>query len=1043
MKEAHKEVFATKWDLLLVDETHFGARAECYGKILQTKEETKELKLQMEQVDTLDDLDVVVKELHTKITIHLSGTPYRILMGSEFGAKDIIAFVQFSDIADAQKEWSDNHKFDDTVNEWDNPYFGFPQMIRFAFLPNQSSLDRLEQLRSEGNTTSFSELLRPESLTKRKGNHIKFIHEDVVVDLMLAIDGAKDDTNVLGFLDNERIKSGKLCRHIVMVLPYCASCDAMEELLTANADKFRNLQDYEIINISGLQKAKKRDIIETTKRRIAQCEVSGRKTITLTVNRMLTGSTVPQWDTMIYLKQTASPEEYDQAIYRLQNPYITEYAANDDEVPIKYNMKPQTILVDFDPDRMFRLQEHKCQIYNVNVDHNGNSELKRRIEKELEVSPIITLDHNKLRTVTSTNIIDAIRDYSQTKNVVDEAKEIAIDMSLLENEELRQAVSLLNPIDSRKGIIVPSVRRDDDDEGDDVNPQVDGNANHSDGKPANNEQDYVENNLAKQLSSYYALILFFAFLTNDEVSSLKDVIKSIGRSSANKRIATNLGLSADVLNIIQSHSNGFILSTLDYKIQNTNSLNHDENKSPMERVDIALAKFGRISSSEVVTPPDIADYMVSLLPESIGNSTERLLDIASKQAEFTTALILRFGNGIGDRIYSLCTSMVAYEFTRKVYELLMLPTRHVIHDFTSLDLIKEGNKDYIDYLKNMKFETIIGNPPYQEDGISTRKNPIYNLFYDKAFDISSKVMLITPGRFLYRVGQTPKRWMDDILSNKHIMVAKYYQKSSDVFGPSVEIKGGIAITYHDSDKDFGEIGFFSEYPELRSTIKKVYKHKDFRSGEFSSLISSQGIYKFSEEVFREYPKIIEVQGRGTAAKITSNSFENLPEIFLKDEPINKSDYILMIGRINNRRVYRWIKRVYIQQEETIKYYRVLITEANGTGAIGEALSTPIIAEPQTGHTDTFLSIGKFDNAEEAKNCLKYIKTKFLRAMLATLKATQHNPKDCWKNIPLQDFSTNSDIDWSMDIKEIDNKLYEKYGLDEEEKIFINTKIKSM
>jgi thiol-disulfide isomerase/thioredoxin len=360
-----------------VDETHFGARAECYGKILQTKEETKELKLQMEQVDTLDDLDVVVKELHTKITIHLSGTPYRILMGSEFGAKDIIAFVQFSDIADAQKEWSDNHKFDDTVNEWDNPYFGFPQMIRFAFLPNQSSLDRLEQLRSEGNTTSFSELLRPESLTKRKGNHIKFIHEDVVVDLMLAIDGAKDDTNVLGFLDNERIKSGKLCRHIVMVLPYCASCDAMEELLTANADKFRNLQDYEIINISGLQKAKKRDIIETTKRRIAQCEVSGRKTITLTVNRMLTGSTVPQWDTMIYLKQTASPEEYDQAIYRLQNPYITEYAANDDEVPIKYNMKPQTILVDFDPDRMFRLQEHKCQIYNVNVDHNGNSELKR------------------------------------------------------------------------------------------------------------------------------------------------------------------------------------------------------------------------------------------------------------------------------------------------------------------------------------------------------------------------------------------------------------------------------------------------------------------------------------------------------------------------------------------------------------------------------------------------------------------------------------------------------------------------------------------
>lgn len=127
------------------------------------------------------------------------------------------------------------------------------------------------------------------------------------------------------------------------------------------------------------------------KDKIEQFEQQGKKTITLTVNRMLTGTTVEQWDTMIYLKDTASPQEYDQAIFRLQNQYVREYKDENGNV-IKYNMKPQTLLVDFEPGRMFRMQESKAQIYNVNTDKKGNRKLSERIAEELRISPIIVVN---------------------------------------------------------------------------------------------------------------------------------------------------------------------------------------------------------------------------------------------------------------------------------------------------------------------------------------------------------------------------------------------------------------------------------------------------------------------------------------------------------------------------------------------------------------------------------------------------------------------------------------------------------------------------
>lgn len=139
----------------------------------------------------------------------------------------------------------------------------------------------------------------------------------------------------------------------------------------------------------------------------------------------------------------------------------------------------------------------------------------------------------------------------------------------------------------------------------------------------------------------------------------------------------------------------------------------------------------------------------------------------------------------------------------------------------------------------------------------------------------------------------------------------------------------------------------------------------------------------------------------------------------------------------------YIRREYVCNHENLNKYKVLLPKANGIGEVGESFSTPIIGEPNVGHTQTFLSIGNFDTKREVENVIAYIKTKFCRACLSILKVTQDNPPEKWKYVPLQDFTSNSDIDWSKSIHEIDLQLYKKYGLDEKEIEFIETHVKEM
>ena len=1049
VKRKHEDIFHNEIDLLIVDETHFGARAEEYGKVLREAELSKEqIKNEIERSnDTLDDLEKsfeIVKRLKVDTTLHLSGTPYRILMGSEFTPEDIVAFYQFTDIIDDKDKWDKDHLMDEDTKEWDNPYYGFPQMVRFAFNPNESSRRMLEDLRKQGKTASLTELFRPMSISKDSSaakGHLHFVHEKEVLDLLQIIDGSKEDDNILDFLNYQKLKDGAMCRHIVCVLPFCASCDAFETLLKDKSHLFQNLSQYDIVNISGVD-ANQFATPKQIKCRISELEKQGKKTITLTVNRMLTGSTVREWDTMLFCKDVSSPQEYDQAIFRLQNQYVKTFEDEKGDT-ICYNMKPQTLLVDFDPNRMFVMQEQKSKIYNVNTEARGNDELEERIRHELQISPIIVVNKGKLAQVVPTDVMDAVRQYSASRTVMDEAREIPTDYALLQDPQIQLLIKGLEPINAPKGINIKPAQGD----GDDINPAGDNVDNNGEtpSNPSTPNAPEEKDDADKRLATYFAQILFFALLTDDEVNSLNDIISVVSSNENNKRIARNVGLSVKSLKYLYCRLNPFILQDLDYKIKNINELVRDASLEPLIRVEHALRKFGRLSISEIVTPSKVADDVVALLPEENIDENTRFLDVASKQAEFACALYRRFGEKIRNNIFSLPTSSLTYEFTRKVYSFLGLPIDNIISTFNSYDLIGENKESYKNKLEDMNFNVIVGNPPYQIlDGSGAAGDaamPIYNRFVEIAKDIKpTYISMIMPSKWMIG-GRGLQQFRKDMIEDTHIEKLFDYENDREIF-PNTHIDGGLCyilwnndysgkVNYAYKPTDGGQLVY---QRDLKKEASSPFIVRDFRrqgiikkvtvKGVFSKIVSSTKPFGIRKDLFNSperYPN----------SNLSEEKFENAVKIYgvkgIKGGAKRKIGYITRDTALSN---IGWIDK-----------YKLFFTTSYSTGAID--FPEIIVAGQGEICTETFIVIGPFNTEVEQQNCLKYTKTNIFKLLLFFGKGSMQVTQDVFCYVPLQDFTPQSDIDWSKTVPEIDQQLYAKYNLSADEINFIESMIKPL
>ncbi len=357
-------------------------------------------------------------------------------------------------------------------------------------------------------------------------------------------------------------------------------------------------------------------------------------------------------------------------------------------------------------------------------------------------------------------------------------------------------------------------------------------------------------------------------------------------------------------------------------------------------------------------------------------------------------------------------------------------------------------------MKGKLFDFAIGNPPYQKEfstnGNKTYATPVYNKFMDATNEVATGVELIHPARFLFNAGSTPKVWNSKMLNSPHFAVLKYEENASMMF-PSTEIKGGVAITYHNGDKDFEPIVVFTKYDILNGILHKVSKPANFCG--MDSITISRTAYRLTDKLHKDYPDIhyhednegnnIGVLSKGHDYDMSTNIFELLPQIFFDNRPNDEEEYVRIYGRYKGKRVLKWIKREYVNNPKPFFNYSVILPKANNTGHFGEVLSQPMLTEPGVGSTETFLSVGYFDTQEAGENCLKYIFTKFARTMLGILKTTQDITPAKWKFVPLQDFTSSSDIDWSKSIHEIDKQLYKKYGLRDEEINFIETNVKEM
>lgn len=475
-------------------------------------------------------------------------------------------------------------------------------------------------------------------------------------------------------------------------------------------------------------------------------------------------------------------------------------------------------------------------------------------------------------------------------------------------------------------------------------------------------------------------------------------------------------------------------------------------------------------TNQIFTPKLVVKKMVDVLEEEnpgiFSDKNVKFADLYAKSGLYMTEIIKKLNKGLeaeipeqqerlewifSNQIYMAAPTNILYNIIRNfVYndEWESFVEGHLIQSDTA-KIAQEGRlADEIEAYfekdgEQVKFDVIIGNPPYQGETLgsnTTYAPPLYNDFLDESYELSSKVMMIHPARFLFNAGSTPAQWNQKMLNDTHLKIIDYTENSNQVF-INTDIKGGVAITYRDVDKKYEKIGTFTTNEELNSILKKV-ENSNFKG--IHNIISGRGVYKLSDKALEDYPQIENIQSKGHKYDVGSSAFKILKNlIFFEELPDDAPDYVRILGLFEGKRVYYWVHESYLNAPESFRMFKVIIPQANGNGSFGEKISSPLVLPPYVGATETFLSIGGFDSEFEAESALKYIKGKFARALLSVLKITQANTRTKWSKVPLQDFTEKSDIDWTQSVSDIDQQLYKKYGLTEEEINFIETKVQPM
>ncbi len=516
--------------------------------------------------------------------------------------------------------------------------------------------------------------------------------------------------------------------------------------------------------------------------------------------------------------------------------------------------------------------------------------------------------------------------------------------------------------------------------------------------------------------------------------------------------------------------------------------------------------ISHLSSDEVFTPPKLVNEILDTLPKELfKNPDAKFLDPCCKSGVFLREIAKRLIEGLADKIPDL-EQRLEHIFKNQLYglaitELTALLSRRSIYcskdangEYSICKFAdKDGNIEYkrtyhiwlkdkcmmcgaskAEYdrgeelethaysfihcdnlrrpdlfkrLKDMKFDVIIGNPPYQlsfglEGTNSSNAKSIYNLFISQAIELNPRyITMITPSRWMTRTSQgIPDEWITKMLTSNKFKIIHDFENSSDCF-PGVEIKGGV--NYFLWERDYKGI---CEYIFHSSGNQKIYKREDFLDSKGSGVvIRNPNAYSILDKVVKIDKNYFTLSENNFSGLVSPKHFFDNSILLtsnwsdFKDIPDDKHSIKYYLNKNIHKKDFGWISINELpKNQKTKNLHKVFIPAAGGSGTDSQVLGTPFYGEPNSVCSQTYLVIGynpELHNftKEQCENIISYIKTRFFRYLVSIKKKTQNGPRGVYQFVPIQNWNE----EWT------DEKLYKKYSLTKEEIDFIESMIRPM
>lgn len=1045
-----QQIFTTPWNLIIVDEAHEGTQTEL-GKAVM-KELTKE---------------------HTKV-LRLSGTPFNLF--DEFKEDEIYTWDYVMEQR-AKKSWDLTH-FGDP-----NPYALLPTLNIYTYDLGRLLHDYID----EDVAFNFREFFH----VNEDG---RFFHEQDIKAFLNLI--SKDDKSSLYPFSNDEYRSN--FRHTLWMIPGVKEAKALSALL----QKHEVFQHFQIVNVAGEgddDEAANKQALQAVKYAIGP-NPEETYTITLSCGRLTTGVTVPAWTAVLMLSgsYSTSASGYMQTIFRVQSPatingrmkeecYVFDFAPDRTLKVIaetakisskagKTSQKDRDIMGEFlnfcpvisidgsqmKPYDVPKMLEQLKKVYIERVVSNGfedgylyNDELMKLNDVDLDNFKELKGIIGSTKAMPKSNDIDlnnqgfTNEEYEKgedTEKKRRSGKDISDeDIKLLEErkKKLKQrqdAISILRGISIRMPLLIYGAELNNEDEEltiDNFTSLID-------------PQSWIEfmpKGVSKQKFNY-----FKKYYDPEIFCAAGKRIRSMARAADKLSIEERITRIAAIFNTFRNPDKETVLTP--WRVVNMHmgdclggyKFYNEDNSAPIEQPQ--FIDKGEVTANVFSVDSRILEinsksglyplYVAYSIYRSRLAEEEKLYDgeISEAQKQNLWNLTVR------DNIFVICKTQMAKSITKRTLVGFRNSKVNTRYFDDLINQITNKSPQFIEKVRNgktywkanndeyMKFNAIVGNPPYQVTSDNNGQNralPIYNKFVQISSSINPNyISMIMPTRW-YSGSILLGDFSINFLKDKHIEILHDYVNGQDCF-PNVEIKGGICYFLWNKDYNndcnitshaYGKIekdkrplllqgeDIFVRYNKGVSIINKV---KALNEKSLSSIVSPQNPFGFN-----------------TAVKGTSKKDKN-------------SVVILSKGMVEN-----YIGRDKIKlHQEWIDAYKILTPKAAESGGLNNRiLGKCYLADSGKCCNGTYIVIGPFTDKETALVTNKYLYTKFCRFLIAMKKNTQDLKDQTFSIVPLQNFTSKSDIDWSKSVSEIDHQLYTKYGLTEKEISFIESMIKEM